>query len=334
MIRFTGTELLKIAADIPEVSCVAIFHNDKILMGRRRDNRRWTTPGGHLEGKETSLEGAVREAREESGIDLEPHTLKHLRTEVVTKPDGNKIRVHAYRAFVHKAPTSIKEDPDAEVHRWHWLSLETLFSPSVWGELHVPPEDNVVMKGLGFIGQQKTAAFLTFNEIKLKAPKHPDSWYPKDQIAKGMVVEKEHSENPDVRCNITKNHVDEDKTYYNNALFKKDLEKGASMSRMLAGFEKQAVSFTGGGLGGVGGTLLARKLGVKSGGAAEAALIGAGAITGSRAGTVLRNKAAEANSEEYKRLKDRIESRKKPEETHEKSAEQIFWTGFDRAAER
>jgi hypothetical protein len=189
----------------------------------------------------------------------------------------------------------MKEDPDAEVYRWTWITLDRLFSKEVWGNLHVPPKDNVVMKGLGFSGvaqteetqdhfQKSAAAVKSKNPVQamkdkysrylqshggehsgydylqrgvremkdkyrdyikdsvkvgfqkvgmkmtvdLKAPKHPDSWYPKDQVAKGHIVEKEHSDNPKVKDIITKNHLDEEgqtTDYYNDALFKRDLEK-------------------------------------------------------------------------------------------------------------
>jgi ADP-ribose pyrophosphatase YjhB (NUDIX family) len=40
----------------------------RILLIRRRDNKRWAMPGGYLEPGETPAEGAVREAQEETGL--------------------------------------------------------------------------------------------------------------------------------------------------------------------------------------------------------------------------------------------------------------------------
>lgn len=72
----------------------------------------------------------------------------------------------------------------------------------------------------------------------LKAPKHPASWYPRDQLAKGRIVEREHTDVPAVADNITKNHIDENRKYYNNPLFKEDLEKSA----FWRGFCERAVT--------------------------------------------------------------------------------------------
>jgi ADP-ribose pyrophosphatase YjhB (NUDIX family) len=274
-------------------------------MGKRRDNGKWTQPGGHLEAGESSIEGAVREVKEEAGLDIDPSKLKEISEEAVTKPSGEKIKVTAFLYHLKDdQQTSMKEDPDAEVHRWHWITPDRLFSKEVWDNLHVPPKDNVLMKGLGFftdgmnsnhfhnhlkakLGQhdfQKEASvkpkshvqlikdkyshYLAGNggdhsgyeylqkavkdmkvkykdympivkngmeksgmkaEVNLKDPEHKNSWYPKDQVAKGHIVEKEHSDNMKVRDIITKNHLDEEgqKSYYNDSLFKKDLEKKA-----------------------------------------------------------------------------------------------------------
>ena len=48
------------------------MHGDHILMGKRRDNQKWTFPGGHVEPQETMKEGAMRELKEETGIEAHP----------------------------------------------------------------------------------------------------------------------------------------------------------------------------------------------------------------------------------------------------------------------
>ena len=53
-------------------SLVAIFDEagEKILLTRRKDNRRWCLPGGGIEPGESAAEGAVRETLEEIGVDV------------------------------------------------------------------------------------------------------------------------------------------------------------------------------------------------------------------------------------------------------------------------
>src|SRR4051812_2730528 len=85
-----------------EVATVGIIDIDgrKILMGKRRDNGKWTGPGGHLEGKEKPIDGAIRETWEEAGIRLGDDDLIHVKSKLIKKPAGEKLRVHAFKVFV------------------------------------------------------------------------------------------------------------------------------------------------------------------------------------------------------------------------------------------
>ena len=53
-------------AGLGEVSTVAVFDGDKMLWGKRRDNSRYTNPGGHLDPGEDPKAGAKRELMEEA----------------------------------------------------------------------------------------------------------------------------------------------------------------------------------------------------------------------------------------------------------------------------
>jgi ADP-ribose pyrophosphatase YjhB (NUDIX family) len=50
---------------------VAIIEAGKILLTKRRDFPVWCIPGGHLAPKESVLEAAIREAKEETGLAIE-----------------------------------------------------------------------------------------------------------------------------------------------------------------------------------------------------------------------------------------------------------------------
>lgn len=56
---------------IPAASAVVADAEGRILLARRRDNALWTIPGGAMEPGESIAETAVREVKEETGIDVE-----------------------------------------------------------------------------------------------------------------------------------------------------------------------------------------------------------------------------------------------------------------------
>jgi 8-oxo-dGTP diphosphatase len=57
------------------VSAVITDDHGRTLLIQRRDNQHWEPPGGVLELNETIEEGLRREAREETGLDIEPIAL-------------------------------------------------------------------------------------------------------------------------------------------------------------------------------------------------------------------------------------------------------------------
>jgi 8-oxo-dGTP pyrophosphatase MutT (NUDIX family) len=133
------------------VSVIGVINDDKILLGKRRDNGRWTNPGGHLSEGEDPKAGAIRELKEETG--LEPKTIKHLKTENVTTPTGKKYVIHAYQATIEDPKTTMQQDPDKEVERWQWISIKDGISNDVLNNLHSPK--NVLLKALGLMDYEE-----------------------------------------------------------------------------------------------------------------------------------------------------------------------------------
>jgi 8-oxo-dGTP pyrophosphatase MutT (NUDIX family) len=137
------TAFEKRAAD-KAVATVGLIHDGHILMGKRKDNARFTTPGGHLNPGEKPVAGAVREVFEESGVRLRPSQLEFVKSKGVTKPNGEKLMIHAFKAYLPKRPvTTTLHDPDDEVHGWGWYPLHKLPKPQ-----HVPFERNILLQGL------------------------------------------------------------------------------------------------------------------------------------------------------------------------------------------
>jgi 8-oxo-dGTP pyrophosphatase MutT (NUDIX family) len=194
-----------------EVSTVAVMKDGKMLMGKRRDNGKWTAPGGHLERGEDPLDGAVRELFEESGIKVDPKDLKFIKT--ITNKD-NGYTVHGYRYDVDdKISTSMKNDPDNEVYRWHFKDTTTIPDK----ELHVPrTSGNVLLPEM-----EKSAKEILKGG---KGDNKPDSSFDQKQLSMGIDVEMEHTPSQLLAKEIAKDHLTEIPDYYTRL---KKMEKGA-----------------------------------------------------------------------------------------------------------
>ncbi|HEX7127908.1 MAG TPA: NUDIX domain-containing protein [Thermodesulfobacteriota bacterium] len=86
----TRAQTLRAAA-----SAVIFDARGRILLQRRSDNGRWGLPGGGVEVGESVSAAAVREVREETGLDVEVIRLIGLYSDpafqVVRYPDGNVV---------------------------------------------------------------------------------------------------------------------------------------------------------------------------------------------------------------------------------------------------
>lgn len=146
------------AAANKRVSTVAVIHKGKIILGKRRDNKKWTPPGGHLNPGETPLAGAHRETLEEIGMKMDPARLKAIGNEVVTKPDGTTIHVYAFRYdCAGDEDIDITHDPDKEFTELARVGIGQGLPKPFVDELHVPMKDNVLFKALGLTASKRVA---------------------------------------------------------------------------------------------------------------------------------------------------------------------------------
>ena len=119
---------------------VMLMRGGKILLGKRHSNPEkadsalrgegtWTMPGGKLEFGESFEEGARREVREETGIELQ-------KVEVFCV--NNDKNEHAHFVTVGLCSDSFTGEPKVlepdEIVEWRWFPIEALprplFSPS------------------------------------------------------------------------------------------------------------------------------------------------------------------------------------------------------------
>lgn len=67
---YAHEEAMPEANSMRPAAAVAIVHENKILMLKRMDNGKWTLPGGTMELNESLIDCAVREVREETGLNV------------------------------------------------------------------------------------------------------------------------------------------------------------------------------------------------------------------------------------------------------------------------
>jgi ADP-ribose pyrophosphatase YjhB (NUDIX family) len=117
--------------------CLLTDHSDNILMGVRNDNKKWTVPGGHLNEGEDPYEGAIRELKEETGLDVEDIKL-------VASHWDKEQNLLLYLFHVTPDPKQMldaSKDPDKEVDSWHYMNPNYVVS-----DLHVPIQHNIALK--------------------------------------------------------------------------------------------------------------------------------------------------------------------------------------------
>lgn len=123
------------------VSIAALDEWGRPLLGRRRDNGKWSLPGGVVAITESVIKAAVRKLFEETG--LRPDEITYLGNETV-----GTTTVHAFRARVSGTPTP-NNDPNREFSEWHFIQPQFHELPAeVLNNLHDPK--NVALDFLGY----------------------------------------------------------------------------------------------------------------------------------------------------------------------------------------
>jgi len=121
----------------PRVLATLVYaiRDDQVLLHRRvKDPNKglWVAPGGKLEPTESPTECAVREMREETGLELEDPVLRGVMVEVSPRPD------YQWITFVYAATRWTGElAPAAGIGEFRWVRIPEVFA------LPIPPTDQV-----------------------------------------------------------------------------------------------------------------------------------------------------------------------------------------------
>lgn len=127
---------------------IIVRKGDHFLMGKRRDNGRWSLPGGHVERGESHHQGAMRELGEETGF--QSKRLKFLGARMVEPKQGETVHLNMYQHTVEEnaRPTS-KQDPDKEFAEYRWVHAKNVLPEDIADNLQHP--NNVALQHLGLL---------------------------------------------------------------------------------------------------------------------------------------------------------------------------------------
>ncbi|MGH3942996.1 MAG: NUDIX hydrolase [Pseudonocardiaceae bacterium] len=109
------------------VAAVVLDDAGRVLMIQRTDNELWAVPGGAQEVGETSTEAAVREVREETGLDVKVTGLVGIYSDprhVIAYDDG-EVRQEFSICF-HARPIDGQLAPSSESKQVHWVEPHSL----------------------------------------------------------------------------------------------------------------------------------------------------------------------------------------------------------------
>ncbi len=149
---------------------VFVFRDNKFLLGKRSDKCKrgpgvWALPGGNLENNETIAECAVREVKEETGLDVEVTRIGDFMdcvlgvSHILTRtPPINHLAMWVGAKCVDSEQPRVME-PDKCVE-WRWVTYQDLLTltPQDGEQVYWIPHE-AITKMLHRIGYFKTSPY-------------------------------------------------------------------------------------------------------------------------------------------------------------------------------
>lgn len=118
------------ANSIKPAAAVSIVKDGKILLLRRKDNKKWTMPGGTLEFGESLIDCATREVKEEAGLEVKITDIIGTYTNpniIVAYSDGEVRQEFTVLYFGEFMGGDVSMDDESTEYRWVNLNdIQTL----------------------------------------------------------------------------------------------------------------------------------------------------------------------------------------------------------------
>jgi ADP-ribose pyrophosphatase YjhB (NUDIX family) len=113
---------------VPSVNVVVTNGAGEVLLIRRSDNDNWAVPGGAIDIGESVADAAVREIKEESGIDCEITGLVGIYSDpkhVILYTSNGEVR-QEFSIVLTGRPTGGTPTPSSETSEVRWVSTDEL----------------------------------------------------------------------------------------------------------------------------------------------------------------------------------------------------------------
>ena len=110
---------------VPSVNVAVANDTGEVLLIRRSDNDNWALPGGAIDIGESLAQAAVRETREETGVDCEITGLVGIYTDprhVILYTSNGEVRQECSIVLTAR-PTGGRPTPSSETSEVRWVPL-------------------------------------------------------------------------------------------------------------------------------------------------------------------------------------------------------------------
>jgi ADP-ribose pyrophosphatase YjhB (NUDIX family) len=111
---------------VPSVNVIVTDDQDRILLIRRTDNDNWAVPGGAIDLGESLVQAAMRETKEESGIDCQITGISGIYTDpkhVILYTSNGEVR-QEFSIVLTARPVGGELTPSSETSEVRWVDRD------------------------------------------------------------------------------------------------------------------------------------------------------------------------------------------------------------------
>jgi 8-oxo-dGTP pyrophosphatase MutT (NUDIX family) len=139
---------------VPSANVAVTNDAGELLLIRRSDNDNWALPGGGLDLGESLPQTAVRETREETGIDCEVTGLSGIYTDpghVILYTSNGEVRQEFSVVLIARA-TGGQPTPSSETSEVRWVALDDLGNYEMDVSMRLRVQHYLERRGQPYIG--------------------------------------------------------------------------------------------------------------------------------------------------------------------------------------